>query len=1003
MYKTFELFQKAIYIICFWSLVFFIFEIRQYHTSIFYLMAETVVGWMIFLSIVVLFLLFVSSSHRQTRNLTKEKITKNVVEDGMVFTVGGHTKILPVLPDAYLIESEILNKYEEDNPNIESSKREFIQSTGRLLKDVLDNSSATTINLSEEKLFKENEGGSNVYGNEDQLSSFNTTNNQSNDAIQKEANTGFKAVKGEITNDHESRRIDKGILAYKYQFNLIYSHIINYELYELQDRFKKGKEVCSKSELEAKKKPLKIKAEKKREEIEQSLAKILDAVTKFKYNGITTTTPEIKSRREINMQDYQLIIFAALFPHIDWLSLRSSAALNALDPDIKKTLSTEELKKLDPSELGLSLRDKRVLWNARRMYNIYVNRDHDVVAHGKSVYNMPVSFDENGKMYNPIEETVALCEMLRFSQTVRLAKKKTNNKNKKNSPIYTDNDIIRLVYSIFTEKNRFNTTSAFDRIGIIKNDLIYIDFDAFYPKFNGRFKEKYPHLANHVEYQKAIKVFFDKVKQMGLLAMRILDENADNAVETFLHKTNGELLKVFWEFKEKSTVTIDNTLILHASQMFKDLLLDHQDYIANPKILGVSQTKAIPLSDYAEKIKPLIEAAEREKQRVKEIMDSVKTQNQPTVKKTHNTIIDNMNKQLETQQSTPVDLVTEVRGNTTDAQVVVEPPKAAPQPQVQPVKAKEVEPTPAIPVDHVAELDDSDLELLDVILENSFAATVGDLGASNNALENIQDRDAEDAFKYINREVQVVSLRKGDKQAKAAKDGGYRYAINEFHKNKLQLIHCSRDAVNDASMNLDFTILKILDAAKATNNKDKLISHTTSSKNVLIKKTKIFTLFNVVEQMALYQKKGNGSFWSVKQESCKAKTGRPTDQFNQISVIECLTIDESKEEEIYKTIRESMWNESKAQELFEEIYTRLNDMDNGTKAKLSILKDPKSEMYLIPKQHLGKLRRTGVNANSFLSYCEQFKDELAPELAPYAEKLSAIELNGKSTIKFEMV
>lgn len=1003
MYKTFELFQKAIYIICFWSLIFFTLQIRQHQTSVLGLAAETVVGWLIFLAIVVLFLLFVSSSHRQSKTLTKEKITKNVVEDGMVFTVGGHTKILPVLPDAYLIESEILNKYEEENPSIESSKRAFIQSTGRLLKDVLDNSTATTINLSEEKLFKENEGGSDVYGDEEQRNNFNSTNNQSDDEIQKEANNGFKAIQGEITNDHESRRIDKGILAYKYQFNLLYSHIINYDIYDLQNRYNKGKEVCSKSELEAKKKQLKAKADQKRQEIEQSLTKILDAIPKFKYKGITTTTPEIKNRRDLDMQDYQLIIFAALFPYIDWLTLRSSAALNALDPDIKKSLTSEDLKKLDPSELGLSLRDKRVLWNARRMYDVYVNRDRDIVVNGKSVYNMPISFDQNGKMYNPIEETVALCEMLRFSQTVRLVKNKTNKQNKKKPPIYTDNDIIRLVYSIFTEKNRFNTTSAFERIGIIKNDLIYIDFDAFYPKFNGRFKEKYPHLANHLEYQKAFKVFYDKVKQMGLLAMRIRDENADNAVETFSHKTDGELLKVFWEFKEKSTVTIDNTLILHASQMFKDLLSDHQDYNANPKILGVSQTKAIPLSDYAEKIKPLIEAAEREKKRVKDIMDSVKTQNQPTVKKTHNSIIDNMNKQLEAQQKPSVDLAAEFMSDDSDVEVIATQPQAAVQPKVQPVKATEVEPKPTLPIDPLSQLDDADLGLLDAILENAFAATENDLGISNNALENVQDEDAEDAFKYINREVQVVSLRKADKQAKAAKDGGYRYAINEFHKNKLQLIQCSRDAVNDASMNLDFTILKILDAAKATNNKDKLISHTTTSKNVLIKKTKIFTLFNVVEQMALYQKKGNGSFWSVKQEVCKGKTGSPTDQFNQISVIECLTIDESKEEEIYKSIRESMWNENKAQELFEEIHNRLNDMDSATKAKLSILKDPKSELYLIPKQHLGKLRRTGVNVNSFLSYCEQFKDELNPELAPYAEKLSAIELNGKSTIKFEKV
>lgn len=999
MYKTFELLQKAIYIICFWSLVFYIFEIRKYDVSAMGIAIETLIGWMVFLTIIFLFVLFVTSSHRQSKDFTKEKITKNVVEDGMMFTVGGHTKILPVLPEAYLIESEILNKYEEDNPIIESSKKEFIQSTGRLLKEVLDNPNTTTIKLSEENLFKANEGGSDVYGDEDQRSTFNTTNNQSLDEIKSEANKDFKAIAGEFTNDHESRRIDKGILAYKYQFNLLYSQIINWDLYELQYRVSKGLDVYKKSELQEKKKELKEKAAKKKQEIEHTLAKVLDSLPNFKYQGITTTTPEIKNKRELNVKDYQLVIFTALFPYIDWLSLRSSASLNALDPEIKASLSREELKKLDNSELGLSLRDKRVLWNARRMYDIYTNRDKDVALYGKSVYNMPVSFDENGKMYNPLEETVALCEMFRFSQTLRLVQARTNPRNNKKSPIYTDNDIIRLVYTIFSEKNRFNTASAYDRIGVIKNDLIYVDFDAFYPKFNGRFKEKYPHLANHREYQKAIKVFFDKVKQMGLLAMRVRDENADSSVETFTHKNNGELLKVFWEFKEKNTITIDNTLILHASQMFKDLLSDHQEYSANPKIIGVSQTKAIPLSDYAEKIKPLIEAAEREKRRVKEIMESVKNQNQPVVNQTHNSIVDNMNKALEADDQVPEEFNTSPVNTPIDLQKEEPSTKIVADNNSGGISNKTSMEAPTVIVDPLDQLDAMDQELLDSIVEFSLSATESDLGVTNNALENINDEEVEDAFKYINREVQVVSLRKAGKQDRT-KDGAYTYAVNEFHKNKLQLIHCSRDAINDASLNLDFTILKILDSAKASGNKQKLISHTTSSDNVLIKKSKIFTLFNVIEQMALYQKKGNGTFWSIRQENCKAKNGSK-EQFNQISVIECITIDSSKEEAIYQNLRETMWDKDKAQLLFDEINERLKQMDKVTQKKLEIMKDPKSDMYLIPKQHLGKFRRTGVNINSFLAYCEQFKEQLSPELAPYAENLSAIELDGKTSIKFE--
>lgn len=104
----------------------------------------------------------------------------------------------------------------------------------------------------------------------------------------------------------------------------------------------------------------------------------------------------------------------------------------------------------------------------------------------------------------------------------------------------------------------------------------------------------------------------------------------------------------------------------------------------------------------------------------------------------------------------------------------------------------------------------------------------------------------------------------------------------------------------------------------------------------------------------LYQKKGNGTFWSVRQENCKAKTGN-----NKVSLIRSVLSSVDwfiKEEEIYQTLRETMWNKDKAHDLFDEITERLNQMDQTTKAKLDILKDPKSEMYLIPKRQFRKVQ-----------------------------------------------
>lgn len=139
----------------------------------------------------------------------KTKITKNVIEDGMIFTVGGHAQIYPVIPEAFFVESEILNKYEEDNPNIENTKREFIQSTGRKIKDILKCLIHQPFTFSEEKLFKANEGGSEIYGDEDQRNTTNITTNQSSEEIKKEANSNFQAVSGQYTNDHESRKLIK--------------------------------------------------------------------------------------------------------------------------------------------------------------------------------------------------------------------------------------------------------------------------------------------------------------------------------------------------------------------------------------------------------------------------------------------------------------------------------------------------------------------------------------------------------------------------------------------------------------------------------------------------------------------------------------------------------------------------------------------------------------------------------------------------------------------------
>ena len=71
MYKTFELFYKALYIIAFWSIIFFILETRKVGVSLVDTMIYTVAGWSVFLAIALGFLLFITSSHSKTREDAK--------------------------------------------------------------------------------------------------------------------------------------------------------------------------------------------------------------------------------------------------------------------------------------------------------------------------------------------------------------------------------------------------------------------------------------------------------------------------------------------------------------------------------------------------------------------------------------------------------------------------------------------------------------------------------------------------------------------------------------------------------------------------------------------------------------------------------------------------------------------------------------------------------------------------------------------------------------------
>ncbi|NNH79190.1 hypothetical protein HLH17_16355 [Acinetobacter sp. ANC 5380] len=964
MYRTFDLLQKSLYIIGFWSLIFYILEARKFGRDFIEVAAETILGVGIFGSILILFVFYITSVHRKTRSEKLLEKTKNVVEDGMIFTVGGHTKLLPVLPDSYLVESQVLTEFEREYAADSDSLDHLTLERSQKLKEVLDRDDSLDL-VSEQEVLEKKES---------------LTQHDEED------NSPIKAIKDQYTNSHESRRMDKGLLAYKHQFNLLYSHILNYELFALNKDIKNGTSKLSGNAVKEKKKQLQEKSQLLQIEIEESISKVLKAVKDFKYTGVVTTTPQIKARRQLDFSDYQLVNFTALFPFIDWLSLRSALALNNLDPEFKATLSSTELKKIESGELGLSLRDKRILWNAKRMYEIYLKRDKDLAVMDKSSYNMPISFDKNGQMYNPLEEPVGLCELLRFSQTVQMVTPTKAPVSKESQAPYSENDVLRLVFGLLTEKGRFNTNNN-SRVGIIKDGLIYLNMAEFLPKFNGRFKETYPNIANQVEYKKALNMFYYKLKKMSLLGMRLMDDDSDLIAETYVYKTDGELFRIFFEFKSDNA-TFENGLIIHAAKMFKDIAANYKEYHVGIKILGLSDTSAIPASPHADKIQKLIQAHEKKQKNIKEMFE-IQTTEKP-IEVSPEQVVQDLNSEI--QQVIPDPLESEFNVEETPSQ----PSKESKQPTPKKHEAKVAGAENLTSYDVLDVLDELDISVIDEISKNAFSGGKEDLLIANKNLESAESKSkVVSAYQYIHREVQVVSLKKASSQNSSGVNKVF--AVNELNKKALQLVECSRSDINLAAKNLNFTILKLMDAQMKNTLKDDVFSHTAKSKHLLIPKDKVYKLFNVVEQMALYQKKGSSQFWSIREDEYK---GSEDKDFSQIRVIECIQIDKAQEDNFYKKMRHEMWTKDKAEELFKEIKFRLESMSEQDKRKYGFKKSADGQMWLIPRQHIGQLKRTSIQINSFLAYTNQFKNNLSGDLKAYATQLESYVFAETTYIRF---
>lgn len=285
----------------------------------------------------------------------------------------------------------------------------------------------------------------------------------------------------------------------------------------------------------------------KRNEVDRNVANLMEALPNFGYEGISSTTPKIKKHPnfEIDLKAYQLSIFTAFFSVVSWLDLRESGCLPTL-----------------------ALRDKRMLWGAKRLYDIYTNRDADLKKNRPSSYSIPLKAYKNGFRLAH-EELGCLVELWRFVENAKLVEI-TESRSKVSSSI-TNHDLIELVKNLITEEERINGGNRDKRIGFWYDAKLYLEWEKFMVEARLLFVNYYHNEAQKVKNLDAL--IFNALKEEGYLAMEIKDKF--KPLDKGSVHDNGELFDVTWESTksgggddDKSHVS-RGTLVVHLRRAFR--------------------------------------------------------------------------------------------------------------------------------------------------------------------------------------------------------------------------------------------------------------------------------------------------------------------------------------------------------------------------------------------------------------------------------------------------
>lgn len=319
-----------------------------------------------------------------------------------------------------------------------------------------------------------------------------------------------------------------------------------------------------------------------RYQCQEYLTRILEAVPEFKYKGITSTTPKIKKLDSFNidMKDYQLTIFTALFPYLKWLQFRENTAM-----------------------LQMELHDKRILLNARRFYDIYKNRDVNLKKGIPSSFTIPLKEYKNKELIVSLDEAVALVELARFASAEQIVvvddpiEKRKDNLNR-----VTEQDMIKLISDLLLQEDRLNGANRDKRIGMLAGGMLYLNWSDFIMQVKVEYMRSYPQHAKDLKTMEY--AVFDLFRRRDFLGMEIA--NRENPLEPAQQFMNGQLFKVRWLGGKAtdSEITTDGVLVVKARRSFKPLNTTQSIKKATsiPQIIGLDEEAYVANSEYAKEL-----------------------------------------------------------------------------------------------------------------------------------------------------------------------------------------------------------------------------------------------------------------------------------------------------------------------------------------------------------------------------------------------------------------